>query len=170
MLSGFWPFYCVVFASSSFEFSSGLTKLPFYCKQQIVAIMRLELQLIFSCQSLKDALYFTSYKYSHFWMYLFYQLFYFHCTIQNQSIALFTSTPTLVCTYLMPLFPSVSPLLCLFDSPWQQGQWHCPVIVLTACVPVGWRRVMRVFHYRRDGWVRLADADRQQMCKVGGDL
>lgn len=50
----------------------------------------------------------------------------------------------------------------------QQGQWHCPVIVLTACVPVGWRRVMRVFHYRRDGWVRLADADRQQMCKVGG--
>lgn len=32
-------------------------------------------------------------------------------------------------------------------------------------VPVGWRRVMRVFHYRRDGWVRLADADRQQMYK-----
>lgn len=52
--------------------------------------------------------------------------------------------------------------------PRQQGQWHCPVIVLTARVPVGWRRVMRVFHYGRDGWVRLADADRQQMCKVGG--
>lgn len=56
-------------------------------------------------------------------------------------------------------------LLCLFDSLRQQGQWRCPVIVLTAPIPVGWRRVMRVFHYRRDGWVRLADADRQQMCK-----
>lgn len=59
-------------------------------------------------------------------------------------------------------------LLCLFDSLWQQGQWHCPVIALTARLPVGWRRVMRVFHYGWDGWVRLADADRQQMCKVGG--
>lgn len=56
--------------------------------------------------------------------------------------------------------------VCL--TPRQQGQQHRPVIVLTACVPVGWRRVMRVFHYGLDGWVRLADADRQQMCKVGG--
>lgn len=73
-----------------------------------------------------------------------------------------------VCLYvvLLPTFFQLDLSVCL--TPRQQGQWHCPVIVLTACVPVGWRRVMRVFHYGLDGWVRLADADRQQMCKVGG--
>lgn len=68
--------------------------------------------------------------------------------------------------FLLPTFFQLDLSVCL--TPRQQGQWHRPVIVLTACVPVGWRRVMGVFHYGLDGWVRLADADRQQMCKVGG--
>lgn len=68
--------------------------------------------------------------------------------------------------FLLPTFFQWDLSVCL--TPQQQGQRHRPVIVLTACVPVGWRRVMRVFHYGLDGWVRLADADRQQMCKVGG--
>lgn len=89
-----------------------------------------------------------------------------HAYTVNSLQCLERLSPFCLYAVLLPTFFQWDLSVCL--TPQQQGQWHCPVIVLTACVPVGWRRVMRVFHYGRDGWVRLADADRQQMCKVGG--